>query len=298
MQQQMDGQQKGEYEDQYSQQQQHQQQQMEMYQQQMQQMQPMHDWQELDDRYNMIDESQIEPDYYIDRPPSATYIPDEEGTDQGIQINNYDPDLFDYELEVEPILQVLVGKALEQARIEVIESHENAVLALANSKYKQQREAMLVQTQRVEARQGRRNDEIDRRNLQQRVEKTLQQGKEKRDIARVMSKQFLKYFKRDTLQQCKDLGLLRAKKSYSMDTHFVPALYQQIKLEMIESGDRNKFIEEVVDVGLVGRALSHKKAIQAEMQRREDNKNEKLRQEQEAARAKERRRERRMCLKE
>ncbi len=48
---------------------------------------------------------------------------------------------------------------------------------------------------------------------------------------------------------------------------------------MIESGDRNKFIEEVVDVGLVGRALSHKKAIQAEMQRREDNKNEKLRQE-------------------
>ena len=85
---------------------------------------------------------------------------------------------------------------------------------------------MLVQTQRVEARQGRRNDEIDRRNLQQRVEKTLAMGKERRDVARVMSKQFLKYFKRDTLQQCKDLGLLRAKKSYSMGTHFVPALYQ------------------------------------------------------------------------
>lgn len=49
-------------------------------------------------------------------------------------------------MEVEPILQVLVGKALEQARIEVIENHENAVLALHNAKYKQQREAMLVQT--------------------------------------------------------------------------------------------------------------------------------------------------------
>ena len=34
-------------------------------------MQPMHDWQELDDRYNMIDESRIEPDYYIDRPVSG-----------------------------------------------------------------------------------------------------------------------------------------------------------------------------------------------------------------------------------
>lgn len=45
------------------------------------QMQPMHDWQELDDRYNMVDEQMIEPDYYIDRPPSAVYIPDEEGND-------------------------------------------------------------------------------------------------------------------------------------------------------------------------------------------------------------------------
>ena len=113
----------------------------------------------------MVDESLIEPDYYIDRPPSATYVPDEEGTDQAIQVHNYDPDLFDYNLEVEPILQVLVGKALEQARIEVIEVHENAVLAQHNAKYKQAREAMLVQTQRVEARQLRRNDEIDRRNL-------------------------------------------------------------------------------------------------------------------------------------
>ena len=132
-------------------------------------MQPNHDWIELDDRYNMIDESQIDPDYYIDRPPDAVFVPDEEGTDQQIQVQNYDPDLFDFDMEVEPICQVLVGKVCEQARIEVIEAHENAVLAQHNARYKQSREAMLVQTQRVEARQGRRNDEIDRRNLQQRV---------------------------------------------------------------------------------------------------------------------------------
>ena len=77
--------------------------------------------------------------------------------------------MFDFNLEVEPILQVLVGKSLEQARIEVIESHENANHAMANARYKQQREAMLIQTQRVEARQDRRNHETDRRNQQQRL---------------------------------------------------------------------------------------------------------------------------------
>lgn len=235
----------------------------------------MHDWIELDDRYNMVDESQIEPDYYIDRPPSATYIPDEEGNDQAIQVQNVDPDLFDFNLEVEPILQVLVGKSLEQARIEVIEQHENAVLAQHNARYKQNREAMLVQTQRVEARQGRRNDEIDRRNLQQRVHQVLTDEHDKQAIARTISKQFLKYFKRDTLNTLKDMGLLRNRKEYSMGTHFVPSLYQQIKLEMIEDKDRNQLIEDTLTEGLRLHAHTHKKAIQREMQRREDLKNEK-----------------------
>ena len=47
---------------------------------------------------------------------------------------------------------------------------------------------MLVQTQRVEARQLRRNDEIDRRNLQQRVNQVLSEGTQRREVARNMSK--------------------------------------------------------------------------------------------------------------
>jgi len=37
--------------------------------------------------------------------------------------------MFDYENEVEPILQVLVGKSIEHARIEVIEDYESKLLA-------------------------------------------------------------------------------------------------------------------------------------------------------------------------
>jgi len=58
---------------------------------------------------------------------------------------------------------------------------------------------MLVQTQRVEARQNRHNEEIDRRNLQQRVNQVIMEGREKRELATVMAKQYLRHFKRDTL---------------------------------------------------------------------------------------------------
>ena len=85
--------------------------------------------------------------------------------------------MFDYNLEVEPILQVLVGKSLEQAQIEVIEDYESAKLTKHKMGFKQQKEASLIQTQRMEARQERRDDENDRRNLQQRVRQILAFGR-------------------------------------------------------------------------------------------------------------------------
>lgn len=57
-------------------------------------------------------------------------------------------------------------------------------------------------------------------------------------------------------------------------------------------------IQETLQSSMADRAARHKAAIKAEMQRREDLKNEKRLAEEAAARAKERRRERRMCLKE
>ena len=72
----------------------------------------------------MADERLLEPDYFIDRPSVPIFVPNPEGEIKAVQVDDKDVDLFDFELEAEPILQVLVGKALEHARIEVIEEWE------------------------------------------------------------------------------------------------------------------------------------------------------------------------------
>lgn len=71
---------------------------------------------ELSDYDNMVDEAELEPDYYIDRPvntiiiiifnlqPSPIFVPNPEGDIKMIQVNDKDNDLFDFELEAEPIL--------------------------------------------------------------------------------------------------------------------------------------------------------------------------------------------------
>jgi len=63
-------------------------------------------WEELEESYN---EDDIEPDYYIDKPPTPVFIENEKGIDREVQVN--DKELHDFELEAEPILQVLIGKA-------------------------------------------------------------------------------------------------------------------------------------------------------------------------------------------
>lgn len=74
------------------------------------------------------DESNIVYDFYIDRPPTAQYKPKERGIDVATQIEHFEPELFDFILEVEPVLQVIVGKTIEQARMELIEEEENETL--------------------------------------------------------------------------------------------------------------------------------------------------------------------------
>ena len=94
----------------------------------------------------MVDEVSIPRDFFIDKPPTAQYVADEEGNDKAIQLNDITEGLFDFAISAEPILQVLVGKAIEHARIEVIEEHEAHQLKTHKKSFKQNKEAMLMVT--------------------------------------------------------------------------------------------------------------------------------------------------------
>jgi hypothetical protein len=147
---------------------------------------------------------------------------------------------------VEPVLQVLVGKSIEHARVEVIEEHEAKLLAEHKVRYFQMKEAELMETQRLEEGRARKNDEIDRRNLQMRTAKTQLVATERRLIARNFAKDFLKTFKRDTLQIMVDVGTLRRPKDLSEGQIYVPQLYGQIKADMQTFIDHQDQLEEVL----------------------------------------------------
>lgn len=61
-------------------------------------------------------------DEFLPKPPSPKYVPKKTGIDKQTQIGDYD--LFEYEREVQPILNVLLTKTCEQAILEVEEETE------------------------------------------------------------------------------------------------------------------------------------------------------------------------------
>lgn len=72
-------------------------------------------------------------------------------------------DLFDFDYEVEPILEVLVGKVLEQGLMEVMEEEELSAMKAHQEHIQQVRNAELVATQRMETAEIRKQEEKDRR---------------------------------------------------------------------------------------------------------------------------------------
>lgn len=102
-------------------------------------------------------EKDAQTDFVIERPVKRLYMPKKTGEDRETQI--WDGELFKFDYEVEPILQVLVGKTLEQGRMEVLEEEELRVMRNEQKRYDELRYAELAEAQRMLDEEKKRLDE-------------------------------------------------------------------------------------------------------------------------------------------
>ncbi|KAJ1565977.1 Radial spoke head protein 3 [Nowakowskiella sp. JEL0078] len=132
-------------------------------------------------------------DAFLDRAPSPLYIPQKSGVDVATQV--YEGELFDFDFEVQPILEVLVGKTLEQALMEVMEEEELEMLRKRQLKYEERRNAEMAEVQRLEDAERRRTEEKERRLLEQ-----IRNLKEKKEVAeRVAARAFAQSYLQNLL---------------------------------------------------------------------------------------------------
>ncbi|KAM5327055.1 radial spoke head protein 3 homolog isoform 1-T1 [Glossophaga mutica] len=119
---------------------------------------------EIADRVIEVD-MECQTDAFLDRPPTPLFIPAKTGRDVATEI--LEGELFDFDLEVQPMLEVLVGKTIEQSLLEVMEEEELANLRASQNAYEELRNVELAEVQRLEEQERRHRQEKERRKQQQ-----------------------------------------------------------------------------------------------------------------------------------
>lgn len=88
-----------------------------------------------------VDTCEAQTDEFLPEPPPEQYQPQKTGVDVTTQVE--DGDLFVFDYEVEPILDVLINKTLEQSIMEVEEEYELAQMQEFKVEWFQRQEAMM-----------------------------------------------------------------------------------------------------------------------------------------------------------
>ncbi|XP_069463989.1 radial spoke head protein 3 homolog [Ambystoma mexicanum] len=207
---------------------------------------------ELADRVEEVD-MECQTDAFLDRPATPLFIPAKSGADVATQIE--EGELFDFDIEVKPMLEVLIGKTIEQALLEVMEEEELANLRAIQRAFEELRNAELAEVQRLEEKERRHREEKERRLKEQR--EVLQKAKETAEkvAARAFAQRYLADLIPSVFSNLRDSGYFYDPVERDVETGFIPWLMAEVEKAMEKSILGRTMLDSLIRE-LVGRRVS------------------------------------------
>ena len=184
---------------------------------------------ELSDRVEEADVD-VQTDAFLDRPPSPLFVPSKTGVDVATQI--FEGDLFNFNIEVKPIIEVLVGKTIEQSLLEVMEEEELADLRKQQREYEELRNAEKVEQQRLEEQERRLREEKHRRMKQAADVLRLEKETAEKLAAKAFAKSYLADLVPSVFNNLRENGYFYDPVNRDLETGFMPWIMERTMSEM------------------------------------------------------------------
>ena len=191
-------------------------------------------------------------EFYLDRPPVPLFTPRMPAKEncKSTQIYDGDYELFDFNREVEPMLNTLIEKTLEQAQMEVLEEYELSLIEAQSKEYQEVRNAELIEAQRMEAAEDRIAQEISRRGVQQRARKAERRAAHQKHCCRVVSKVFLDGLREDAISHMNALSVMPCATEVQINEKVLPWLYEKVQMFIEIDAQINQNAHEMVEFGV------------------------------------------------
>ncbi|KAL0266846.1 UNVERIFIED_CONTAM: hypothetical protein PYX00_009283 [Menopon gallinae] len=189
-------------------------------------------------------ESWTQTDLFMDRPATPEYVPAKTGLDETTQI--WPGELFDFDVEVVPILEVLVGKTVEQAMIEVLQEDELANIRAQQRRFLELRAAEKAEQERLEEQERRLVEEKERRIVEYEEALKLQKETEERVAAAMLSEGYIADLIPNVLDGLKDAGFLKDEIKEDVEKNFMPWLMREVKEELTKMVSSRDILGEII----------------------------------------------------
>uniref|UniRef100_A0A1A8N0F5 Radial spoke head 3 homolog n=1 Tax=Nothobranchius pienaari TaxID=704102 RepID=A0A1A8N0F5_9TELE len=183
-------------------------------------------------------------DDFIDRPRTPLYIPTKSGKDAETQIE--DGELFDFDSEVQPVLEFLVGKTIEQSLLEVLEEEELATLRAQQRAFRELRNNELAEVQRLQEQERRRKEEKERRVAQQRERLRMEKETIEKITARVFSQQYLAGLLPAVFSSLRRDGFFYDPVERDIEMDFLPWLMAEVHSRLEERNSMRSLLDTMI----------------------------------------------------
>mmetsp|Transcript_158069 Transcript_158069/g.507080 ORF Transcript_158069/g.507080 Transcript_158069/m.507080 type:complete len:466 (-) Transcript_158069:127-1524(-) len=210
-------------------------------------------------------EAETQTDFLLDRPPSPLFMPAKIGVDIETQIE--EGELFDFDVECEPVLEVLVGKTLEQSMMEVLEEEELESLRRHQEDFEKRRNAELLEAQRMEAAEKRRSDEMERRMQQQAGQKEQDLAVMRKVVSRSIASAHLSSLKDRALAHLLDAGCFADSVQLAAENKFMPELLKAIEAEVAQAVQDRLILSDILQGTISTRLATHDARLETERRR-------------------------------
>mmetsp|Transcript_72592 Transcript_72592/g.216677 ORF Transcript_72592/g.216677 Transcript_72592/m.216677 type:complete len:462 (+) Transcript_72592:68-1453(+) len=207
-----------------------------------------------------VDTVEAQTDEFLPEPPEEMYQPQKTGVDVMTQVE--DGDLFVFDKEVDPILDVIVNKTLEQSLMEVEEEHELEQMKLFKEEWYKRQERMVREWQmQVEAEWARWREK-------ERI--VALKREEKRREARVLlkiqainaAKQHLAHVVPNAIQELQEVAFPDMR-GQAINQVFLPQLLGQVQQELESMKRAQRHVDEVIAPVVRDRQLAQARGLAA-----------------------------------
>uniref|UniRef100_UPI0037E89CEF radial spoke head protein 3 homolog n=1 Tax=Semicossyphus pulcher TaxID=241346 RepID=UPI0037E89CEF len=183
-------------------------------------------------------------DDFLDRPATPLFIPAKSGKDVETQIE--EGDLFDFDREVQPLLEVLVGKTIEQSLEEVMEEEELACLRAQQRAFQELRNNELVEVQRLQEQERRRSVEKGRRIAQQKEALKKERETAEKIAARGYTQQYLADLFPAVFTSLRSNGYFYDPVEKDIETNFFPWLMAEVNNRLDERYTTRELLDTII----------------------------------------------------